>query len=98
MTSATIRSKGNSWLRSGSAARGVFATACVSLAILAVRLYRAALGSVLGPSCRFEPSCSHYAEAALMRYGLTRGTWLTLWRILRCHPWNEGGWDPVPEN
>lgn len=61
-----------------------------------VRLYRRALSPVLGPACRFHPSCSRYAEEALERHGLGRGTRLAFARICRCHPWNPGGFDPVP--
>lgn len=63
---------------------------------LAVRAYqRLAVGR---PSpCRFDPSCSTYALEALERHGAARGTWLTLRRIGRCHPWGGHGWDPVPE-
>jgi putative membrane protein insertion efficiency factor len=58
-------------------------------------LYRLAVSPWLGPTCRFVPSCSAYAEEALCRYGLLRGGWMSLRRILRCHPFHPGGWDPV---
>lgn len=45
--------------------------------------------------CRFKPTCSEYAIAALEKYGLIRGGFMSLWRVLRCNPWNKGGWDPV---
>lgn len=61
-----------------------------------VLAYRYLLSPVLPASCRFHPSCSAYALEALDAHGAIRGTWLTLRRIVRCHPWNEGGLDPVP--
>lgn len=61
-----------------------------------VRGYQLVLSPWLGPSCRFEPSCSHYAVEALERYGAARGAWLTLRRIGRCHPLGGAGFDPVP--
>ena len=64
--------------------------------ILLVRGYQLTLSRILPPSCRFTPSCSAYAVAALRKYGALRGVWLTLRRIARCHPWNDGGYDPVP--
>jgi uncharacterized protein len=66
------------------------------LALLLIRIYRAALSPLLGPSCRFVPSCSHYGEEAIERFGLLRGGALTAWRILRCHPFARGGLDLVP--
>ena len=59
-------------------------------------LYRGGLRPLLGPSCRFEPSCSVYAEQAIADHGLPRGAWLALRRLLRCHPFHPGGYDPVP--
>jgi len=61
-----------------------------------IRLYQRTLGRVLPPSCRFTPSCSHYGYEAINKYGLVRGSWLAIKRIARCHPWNPGGYDPVP--
>jgi uncharacterized protein len=60
-------------------------------------LYQHTLGYLLGGHCRFHPSCSHYALEALERHGALAGTWLSLRRLLRCHPWHPGGLDPVPE-
>ncbi|WP_428393758.1 membrane protein insertion efficiency factor YidD [Lichenicoccus sp.] len=66
------------------------------LLVLAVRLYQALLRPVLGPNCRFTPSCSDYAMEAIDRHGAARGSALAMWRVLRCNPWCEGGHDPVP--
>ncbi len=65
-------------------------------AICVVRLYQLALRPVLGPNCRFAPSCSAYALQALARHGAARGAWLASRRVLRCNPWCAGGHDPVP--
>jgi len=62
----------------------------------AVRAYQLVLSPLLPPSCRFTPSCSAYAHEALMRHGAVRGSWLAARRLARCHPWNPGGYDPVP--
>ncbi len=62
-----------------------------------VRAYRLLLSPWLGSSCRFEPTCSAYSLEALDRHGAAAGTYLTVARIVRCHPWCEGGFDPVPE-
>ena len=61
-----------------------------------VKLYKTVLSPILPPACRFHPTCSEYALEALERHGLIRGGWLALGRIARCHPWNDGGFDPVP--
>ena len=61
-----------------------------------VWLYRVGVSPLIGANCRYEPSCSAYAEEALRRYGAFRGGWLTLRRIGRCHPWGGSGYDPVP--
>jgi hypothetical protein len=66
------------------------------LVIMLLRVYRYALSPMLGPRCRFFPSCSQYSEEAIERHGLRRGAWLALRRLLRCHPWHCGGHDPVP--
>jgi putative membrane protein insertion efficiency factor len=57
--------------------------------------YRAAISPYLGPCCRFVPSCSQYAGEAVRRFGVLRGGWVALKRVLRCHPFHSGGWDPV---
>jgi hypothetical protein len=62
-----------------------------------IRGYQLAISPMLGPRCRFYPSCSCYAHTAIERYGIVRGGWLGLRRLLRCHPFNAGGYDPVPE-
>lgn len=64
--------------------------------LLLLRAYQLAISPMLGSRCRFEPSCSQYAMDALRRHGLLRGLWLATRRIGRCHPWHEGGYDPVP--
>lgn len=61
-----------------------------------VRLYRWLFAGRPSP-CRFDPSCSTYALGALEQHGAARGTWLTLRRLARCHPWGGHGWDPVPD-
>lgn len=61
-----------------------------------VRLYQRTLSRWLPPTCRFTPSCSEYALEALERHGVWRGGWYSLNRILRCHPFHPGGFDPVP--
>ena len=62
-----------------------------------IRAYQRTLSPLLGPRCRFHPSCSHYALTAIERFGPARGSWLAIKRITRCHPLNAGGLDPVPE-
>jgi putative membrane protein insertion efficiency factor len=65
--------------------------------VLLVRLYQRLVSPLLPPSCRFYPSCSAYAVAALERHGALRGSLLTVKRLCRCHPFNPGGLDPVPD-
>lgn len=61
-----------------------------------IRLYQLLLSPVLPPACRFTPSCSSYTMQAIAEHGPLGGSWLGLKRICRCHPWNDGGYDPVP--
>jgi uncharacterized protein len=58
--------------------------------------YRYSFSPILGPACRYEPSCSQYALDALREHGALRGAWLAVRRIARCHPWGGHGYDPVP--
>ncbi|WP_392560782.1 membrane protein insertion efficiency factor YidD [Orbus mooreae] len=64
--------------------------------ILLIRGYQRFISPLLGPHCRFTPTCSNYAIIALKRFGLIKGSWLTVKRVLKCHPLHEGGDDPVP--
>ncbi len=64
--------------------------------LAAVRGYQYALRPMLGANCRFFPRCSEYAHEAILRHGAMRGSWLAARRICRCHPYNPGGFDPVP--
>lgn len=66
------------------------------VATLLIRAYQLTLGAVMGNVCRFEPSCSRYTAACIEHLGLLRGGWRGLLRILRCHPFHPGGWDPPP--
>jgi len=61
-----------------------------------IRAYQLILSPFVGPACRFAPSCSEYALTAIVRYGLFKGSILAMRRLLRCHPWGGGGYDPVP--
>ncbi len=60
-----------------------------------IRIYQRVLSPVLGPRCRYYPSCSEYAAQAISRFGILRGSVLAGWRILRCNPFSHGGFDPV---
>ena len=67
-----------------------------SLLITLIRGYQKYISPLKPPSCRFTPTCSHYGIEALNKYGVIRGIYLTMLRIMRCHPWSQGGHDPVP--
>ncbi len=67
-----------------------------TIALGLIRLYQMTLSKALPPSCRFEPSCSHYTYEAIEKYGFLKGGWMGFKRILRCNPFNPGGYDPVP--
>ena len=67
------------------------------LFILPIRLYQVSISPLLGKSCRFEPTCSHYAIQAIEEWGVIKGSWLATKRIFRCHPWGGHGYDPVPK-
>jgi putative membrane protein insertion efficiency factor len=66
------------------------------LLVWLLRGYQLLVSPMLGPSCRFYPTCSSYAIEAIQLHGAARGSWLTVRRVCRCHPWNPGGEDPVP--
>lgn len=66
-------------------------------AMMLVRAYQFTVSPLLGPRCKYYPSCSHYGYTALERHGLVKGSALAAWRILRCNPWSHGGVDDVPE-
>lgn len=64
--------------------------------VFPIRLYQRLISPLFPPTCRFSPTCSSYAIAAIEKHGIFHGGWLSLKRIGRCHPWNPGGFDPVP--
>jgi uncharacterized protein len=64
--------------------------------ILMIKIYQYIISPVLGPKCRFTPTCSNYAVEAFKKYGVFKGGWLTVKRISKCHPWGGSGYDPVP--
>ena len=67
------------------------------LLLLLIRLYQETLSKgVPANTCRFHPTCSHYGYQAIYKYGVIKGGWLATWRVLRCNPFNRGGYDPVP--
>jgi putative membrane protein insertion efficiency factor len=63
--------------------------------VAVIRFYQRWISPMLGPACRFEPTCSAYAIEAIARHGIARGAALSVWRLLRCHPFHPGGVDPV---
>lgn len=68
------------------------------LLISCLKAYKILLSPFLGDNCRFYPSCSSYGIQAIEEHGVLKGSWLTLRRLLRCHPFHPGGYDPVPDN
>ncbi|MEC8683888.1 MULTISPECIES: membrane protein insertion efficiency factor YidD [Leeuwenhoekiella] len=64
--------------------------------IFPIRLYQRFLSPLLPPSCRYEPTCSHYSVEAIQRHGIFKGSWLAIKRIASCNPWGGSGYDPVP--
>ncbi len=64
--------------------------------LIIIKFYRAVISPLKPPTCRFYPTCSAYAYEAISKYGPFRGSWLAIKRVLRCHPLNPGGFDPVP--
>ncbi|MBR7553158.1 membrane protein insertion efficiency factor YidD [Allobacillus sp. GCM10007491] len=67
------------------------------LLISLVKLYRKWISPLLGPSCRFQPTCSEFSLTAIQRFGAFKGLYLSIKRILKCHPFHPGGFDPVPD-
>jgi len=67
-----------------------------ALALAPLRFYKRFLSPLLPPMCRFDPTCSIYMMQAIEKHGTLRGVWLGIRRLSRCHPFNPGGWDPVP--
>ncbi len=63
--------------------------------LMVLRLYHATVHVIVGPACRFTPTCSEYTYQAVEKYGVGKGLWIGLKRISRCHPWSKGGYDPV---
>ena len=66
------------------------------LLIIPIKIYQIIISPLLGPSCRFTPTCSQYAVEAIQKYGPFKGSWLSFKRILKCHPWGGSVYDPVP--
>jgi hypothetical protein len=67
-----------------------------NIALGLIKIYQSTISKVLPSSCRFTPTCSEYTYEAISRYGIFKGIWMGVKRISRCHPWHEGGFDPVP--
>jgi putative membrane protein insertion efficiency factor len=65
------------------------------VALTVLRFYKRNISPTLPPACRYEPTCSMYAQAAIEKYGVLRGVPMAAWRLVRCHPWSHGGYDPV---
>lgn len=97
MVAAARKVRGSSPANEWNLARfGFLAVVAQALALAAIGAYRFLFSLLLPASCRFYPSCSAYAAAAIRRYGVRRGVYLAIRRLSRCHPWHPGGYDPVP--
>lgn len=68
------------------------------LVCLPIKWYQYLISPLMKPCCRYYPSCSQYAEGAIKEYGIAKGLWLAMKRLIRCHPWSQGGYDPVLPN
>jgi hypothetical protein len=77
--------------------RGTIRALCKEGIILLIHVYQHTASLLLGPCCRFTPSCSSYALLSIHRFGIMGGVWLTFKRLIKCHPLHPGGYDPVPE-
>lgn len=64
--------------------------------LFVIKAYQYLISPMLGPSCRYTPTCSEYATQAVQKYGVIKGLWLSMKRVGRCHPWHDGGYDPLP--
>ncbi|VEG58730.1 Putative membrane protein insertion efficiency factor [Mycolicibacterium aurum] len=72
-------------------------SSAVRATVYLIQLYRHTISPLRLPTCRFTPTCSQYAVDALTEFGFVRGSWLALVRLLKCGPWHNGGWDPIPD-
>lgn len=66
-----------------------------SIALFLIKTYQVLISPLIGFNCRYQPTCSHYAAEAIAKFGVIKGSWMAVKRIARCHPWHEGGYDPV---
>ncbi len=83
-------------MRQGPLSDGQRPSRVTTAVVFLVRLYRMGVSPLLGRNCRFEPTCSQYMTQALSKHGVLKGLLLGLRRVLRCHPFSKGGYDPVP--
>jgi len=91
--SSTMDEERTHWTKRSLSAVGRVVNA---VPILLIRFYQTFISPLLGPSCRFQPTCSRYAIEAYRQHNFFYASWLTVWRVLRCNPFSKGGYDPVP--